>query len=124
MKSSDHGVPVRYVVKPCLRKRTRRLPCRSVFHEHCFGNPLLVCSLGQNLIPWVGVIAFRRHWLADDDDNLAVTIDLDAGDLLARFLDCFHRSRDITLAEDALTSHSSIPFLRKVHLGSRDMQLS
>jgi hypothetical protein len=55
-------------VKPPLRKRTRRLPCRSLFQQQCLGSPLFVRSIGQYLIP-----GFCSDPSSTEESTLAVT---------------------------------------------------
>src|SRR5262249_21605946 len=76
MNGGVHGVPLKYVEKFARRKRTRRLPWRSVFQPQCLGRPLLVRSM--NLVPRVCVARRRASGLAEPHEDLAgCRVDLD-----------------------------------------------
>src|SRR5262245_43140766 len=84
---------------PPRRKRTRRLPCRSVFHEQNLGSPLLVRSIGQDLVPRVpgGLIAAvpRRR----SSDRAGVRVDRDPVDIEPGGTNRFDNAYDVAFFE-------------------------
>ena len=82
------------------------MPCRSMFHEQCFGSPLLVRSIFQDLIPSVGVVGFSGHRFANDDHDFVVPINFDTRSLKP----CCHHTIDGTFdaaLEARLSTHDN-----------------
>src|SRR5262249_48054572 len=80
-----------------LRKRTRRLPWRSVAQEQCLGRPLLVRSIDQDLVPRIGV---DGCWLAELQHD-TIWVDFSASDALAHFGSLFERASESRFARRA-----------------------
>src|SRR5262245_6730276 len=98
-KSSDQGMPVRYLVTPPLRNRTRRLPCRSVFQLQCLGGLVRVRSM--DFVPRILGGLFGGQ---DADRGPVLGYHLNATDREPSGLGAAHGAGHITLLEEVATT--------------------
>src|SRR5262249_3408282 len=103
MKSSDHRMPVRYCDTLRRRNLTLRLPWRSTTWVQCFGRPLRVFSMDQDLVPRVGgCVTFLE---GADGDLAGRRVDADAGDGDSRLEAGLHHPPDVGIFVGVLLVH-------------------